>query len=134
LNQGGIFLYRNCGEGGTVRIATPSHNRIVDNQFNYQRQRLSDPAIYLGSRNYGRLENWWPGSHCNDDARGSRVGSALNNGDFARFNVVKNNRFDISKLSKRNPEDGVVTIDQLIRIGNARRDHSNDIADNDIAD
>jgi len=102
LKQGGIYLYRNCGEGGTVRIETPSYNRILNNLFVYQRQELSDPAIYVGSRNYGRFENWWPGSHCNDD-----VGRQRND-------------------SKR------ISLEQLIQIGNARRDHSNDIEANRV--
>jgi len=132
LNQGGVFLYRNCGEGGTVRYASPSYNRITNNRFLYQRLKLSDPAIFIGSRNYGRFENWWPGSHCNDDARFSSNGSAQSNGDFAQYNIVKNNLFDVSDLGRQTVESKKVTIKQLIRIGDPQRDHSNELDGNMI--
>jgi hypothetical protein len=31
LNHGGIYLFRNCGEQGTIRHTTPSYNHIVNN-------------------------------------------------------------------------------------------------------
>lgn len=132
LKQGGIYLYRNCGEGGTVRVETPSYNRITNNRFIYQRQRLSDPAIFIGSRNYGRFENWWPGSHCNDDVSGAAMGSAINNADNAQHNKISNNLFDLSKIGRQSVEFEEISIKQLIRIGNAQRDHSNEINDNQI--
>lgn len=132
LKQGGVFLYRNCGEGGTVRIGTPSYNRITNNRFIYQQQHLSDPAIFIGSRNYGRFENWWPGSHCNDDVSESPMGSAINNADNARHNKISNNLFDVSKLGRQSVDSGQISIEQLIRIGNAQRDHSNEINANRI--
>ena len=132
LKQGGIFLYRNCGEGGTVRVQTPSYNRITNNRFIYQRQQLSDPAIFIGSRNYGHFENWWPGSHCDDDASEGTTGSAINNADNARHNTVSNNLFDVSKLGRQSVESETITMEQLIRVGNARRDHSNEIKINRI--
>ena len=132
LTQGGIFLYRNCGEGGTVRIETPSYNQITNNRFIYQRQQLSDPAIFIGSRNYGRFENWWPGSHCDDDASEWAKGSAINNADYARNNTISNNLFDVSRLGRQSVESGTITMKQLIRVGNARRDHSNEIKANRI--
>ena len=132
LKQGGIFLYRNCGEGGTVRVETPSYNRIVNNLFVYQRQEFSDPAIYVGSRNYGRFENWWPGSHCNDDAVAGSRGSAKSNADNARHNTIRDNMFDLSKLGRQPNNSKRISLEQLIQIGNARRDHSNDIDANRI--
>ena len=132
LKQGGIFLYRNCGEGGTVRIETPSYNYIANNQFIYQRQQLADPAIYIGSRNYGRFENWWPGSHCDDDADAGRKGSAQSNADNARYNTIRNNLFDVSKIGRQRTDSGKISLEQLIKVGNTRRDHSNDMDANRI--
>ena len=132
LKQGGIFLYRNCGEGGTVRIQTPSYNSITNNRFIYQHQRLSDPAIFIGSRNYGRFENWWPGGHCDDDVGGGETGSAIDNADNARYNKVSNNRFDVSKLGMQTAESRKISIKQLIRVGNTELDHSNAIKANRI--
>lgn len=51
LNNGGIFLYRNCGEGGWVRHSTPSYNHIINNVFYYNTYTGSKQAIYIGSRN-----------------------------------------------------------------------------------
>ena len=132
LKQGGIYLYRNCGEGGTIRIETPSYNRILDNLFVYQRQELSDPAIFVGSRNYGRFENWWPGSHCNDDVDSGSRGSAKSNADNARHNTIRGNVFDLSKLGRQRNDSKRISLEQLIQIGNARRDHSNDIEANRV--
>lgn len=132
LKQGGIFLYRNCGEGGTVRVETPSYNRILNNRFVYQRQRLTDPAIFIGSRNYGRFENWWPGSHCDDDASAGSRGSAKSNADNARYNTISGNVFDVSKLGRQADESEYISMEKLIRIGNVRLDHSNELNANRI--
>ena len=95
LEQGGVFLYRNCGEGGTVRHASPSGNVVADNVFELDEARRDDPVIRLGSRGYGRWESVVPGSHCDDDeGPWPRVGSARDNGDFASGNTVAGNRFE----------------------------------------
>jgi hypothetical protein len=80
--RGGIFLYRNCGEGGTIRHQTPSFNTITGNRFNYSFP-LHLPAISVGSREGLRL-------YCGADA-GYPFGSSADNGDHATDNVVENN-------------------------------------------
>lgn len=79
--NGGIYLYRNCGEGGTVRHQAPQNNLIAGNTIN----NTGDYGIWLGSRNGGRL-------YCSDDA-GFRFGSGKNDGDFADNNTVRDNTF-----------------------------------------
>ena len=79
--NGGIYLYRNCGEGGTVRHQAPQNNLIAGNTIN----NTGGYGIWLGSRNGGRL-------YCKDDA-GFPFGSSKDNGDFADNNTVKNNTF-----------------------------------------
>lgn|GEM_PF-806880 len=111
-DEGGIYLYRNCGEGGTVRHGSPSGNLIAGNVFVYDAQAVRpDPAVLVGSRDYGWWEDLAPGSHCDDDRRpldgaagavesstarvlrpSLRVGSAVSNRDHARDNRVVGNR------------------------------------------
>ncbi len=80
--RGGIFLYRNCGEGGTIRHQTPSFNTVAGNRFNYAFP-LHSPAISVGAREGWRL-------YCGEDA-GYPFGSSADNGDHATDNVVENN-------------------------------------------
>ncbi|MDX0276692.1 right-handed parallel beta-helix repeat-containing protein [Sinorhizobium meliloti] len=47
--NGGIYLYRNCGEGGVIRHQTPSFNDITDNTFHFTAAD-SKPAVWFGSR------------------------------------------------------------------------------------
>jgi hypothetical protein len=44
LDHGGIYVYRNCGENGAVRHTEPSHNRIVNNTFFYDRYTEAQAA------------------------------------------------------------------------------------------
>jgi parallel beta-helix repeat protein len=85
--NGGIFLYRNCGEGGAVRHQTPTGNVISGNSFRYDSGVVPTkaPAIWLGSRN-GRSP------YCGADA-GSPFGSGADDRDFADGNTVENNEF-----------------------------------------
>jgi hypothetical protein len=54
--NGGVFLYRNCGEGGTIRHQTPAYNQIVDNTFSYATDWAgAEPAVWLNSRNGSRI-------------------------------------------------------------------------------
>ncbi|WP_319531827.1 right-handed parallel beta-helix repeat-containing protein [uncultured Cohaesibacter sp.] len=114
LNHGGIYVYRNCGEGGTVRHATPSNNQFINNSFYYNKfkgfnlniEKLGDfdlsfdvPAIWIASRNGGK-------SYCNAD-NGFPFGSSANNNDLARNNVIAQNQ--IYKLS---PQQMIVINDQ----------------------
>lgn len=50
LNAGGIYLFHNCGETGSIRRGTPSYNTIVNNVFFYVAIRAG-PSIYVASRN-----------------------------------------------------------------------------------
>lgn len=80
--QRGIDLYRNCGEGGTVRHQTPSDNVITDNRFSYT-SFLHPTLVKVGSRGGWRL-------YCGEDA-GYPFGSSLDNDDLATGNRVERN-------------------------------------------
>lgn len=82
---GGIYLYRNCGEGGTVRHQTPHGNVISDNSFDTRSLGFRSYGIWLGSRNGKRI-------YRNDDA-GYPFGSSLDDRDFADENTVTGNLF-----------------------------------------
>ena len=79
--SGGIYLYRNCGEGGTVRHQAPQNNLIAGNTIN----NTGGYGIWLGSRDGGRL-------YCNED-KGFSFGSSKDDGDFADNNTVRDNTF-----------------------------------------
>lgn len=91
LSTGGIFLYRNCGEGGTVRHQTPSYNQILNNTFFYEPivsvffVPAAKPSIVVSSRNGNR-------NYCGDDA-GYSFGSSIDNRDLGRYNVIAQNIF-----------------------------------------
>lgn len=78
-SKGGIFLYRNCGEGGTIRHTTPSDNVIESNTFSGD-----GVAVWLGSREGDRC-------YCQEDA-GHPYGSSVSDMDHARRNTVRGNR------------------------------------------
>ena len=82
---GGIYLYRNCGEGGTVRHQAPQGNVIENNFFNVKDLRSGSYGIWLGSRQGRR-------SYCEDDA-GYPFGSSIDNRDFADHNTIRGNIF-----------------------------------------
>jgi parallel beta-helix repeat protein len=82
---GGIYLYRNCGEGGTVRHQTPQGNVIENNFFNIKDLRSGSYGIWLGSRQGRR-------SYCEEDA-GYPFGSSIDNRDFADHNILHGNIF-----------------------------------------
>ena len=81
--QGAVRLYRNCGEGGTVRHQTPSDNVITGNVFRGTGLFGAEPVV-VNSRNGWRL-------YCNEDA-GYPFGSSLDNADGGTGNVVAGNR------------------------------------------
>jgi hypothetical protein len=85
LSHGGIYLYRNCGEGGTVRHQTPHHNVISGNRFSTESFGFWSYGIWLGSRNGKR-------SYRDDDA-GYDFGSSVDNRDFADNNIIAGNVF-----------------------------------------
>ncbi|WP_162596233.1 right-handed parallel beta-helix repeat-containing protein [Methylobacterium sp. 17Sr1-1] len=80
--QGGLRLYRNCGEGGTVRHQTPSDNVITGNTFRTSGFFQAAPIV-VNSRNGWRLT-------CGEDA-GYPFGSSLDNADNGTGNVVAPN-------------------------------------------
>ena len=84
-SYGGIYLYRNCGEGGTVRHQIPQGNVIENNFFNMKDLRSGSYGVWLGSREGRR-------SYCEDDA-GYPFGSSIDNRDFADHNTVRGNVF-----------------------------------------
>jgi len=85
VDYGGIYLYRNCGEGGTVRYQTPQGNVIENNFFSMKDLRQGSYGVWLGSRQGRR-------SYCEDDA-GYPFGSSIDNHDFADHNTVRGNVF-----------------------------------------
>jgi len=77
LDHGGIYLYRNCGEQGSMRQGRPSHNTIINNFFYYDRYEGGKPSIFVASRN------------------GKNTGTVTcppNFFDLAKFNVVMQNQ------------------------------------------
>ena len=94
---GGIYLYRNCGEGGTVRHQTPRENRIENNAFDLSSLRPGSYGIWLGSRQGRR-------TYCEADA-GYDFGSSADNRDFADDNVIIGNLFNPSS-SRAVRDDG----------------------------
>ena len=84
-SYGGIYLYRNCGEGGTVRHQAPQGNVIENNFFNMKDLRSGSYGIWLGSRQGRR-------PYCEDDA-GYPFGSSIDNRDFADHNILRGNIF-----------------------------------------
>lgn len=82
--NGGIFAYRNCGEGGVIRHQTPNFNTISDNSFVYSSRDAKKPAVWLNSRN-GKQR------YCFIDPR-YNFGSSKNSMDLAKKNVVSMNR------------------------------------------
>lgn len=85
-DNGGVFVYRNCGEGGVIRHQKPQFNQIVGNTFRYGSSFFAKPAVWLNSRNGSS-------SYCFKDPA-YPFGSSASNLDFAEHNVVRNNRLD----------------------------------------
>jgi parallel beta-helix repeat protein len=103
LDNGGIFLYRNCGEGGNIRHQAPQANQIVNNVFYYDKFDGDIPAIWLGSRNGNR-------AYCDLD-KGYPFGSSLSDRDDASGNFVAQNqfyKFKPSKIMRDNGEGNVL--------------------------
>lgn len=88
LDMGGIYLYRNCGEAGTVRWNTPSNNTIINNVFYYNSYNGPNRSIYIGSR--GGTQ-----SYCSEDNY-SPYGSGSDNRDLATGNVVAQNQIYVN--------------------------------------
>lgn len=102
LSHGGIYLYRNCGEGGVVRHATPSYNHIINNVFYYNRYRGGNPSVYLGAHDYGWFQETF--GFCHDDSVPDTItevpfGSGISNKDHATHNVVMQNQIFVRSVS-----------------------------------
>lgn len=83
--NGGVFVYRNCGEAGTIRHQQPDFNTISNNTFVYRMDgKVAKPAVWLGSRQ-GRQKV------CFTDPK-YPLGSSLSPLDFAQNNRVTGNR------------------------------------------
>jgi parallel beta-helix repeat protein len=97
---GGIYIYRNSGEKGTVRHQKPQFNSILYNDFNLKGMmpvRLSDGSGFQGSLvkiPYGIILGSRQGdssySELDDEYD---VGSGKSNLDFARNNSLLGNKF-----------------------------------------
>lgn len=104
--HGAIYLYRNCGEGGTVRHQTSHHNQIIQNQFALSiTSRL--PLIWLASRNGNR-------NYCDAD-QGFAFGSSIDDKDLTQHNIVRNNSFNLKELPTLYRWVSNIT-DRLIRV------------------
>lgn len=99
LDHGGIYIFRNCGESGTIRHQKPWGNEIVNNFFYYNKYDGSRPAVWVGARmrtTYVRFKgtvliNEKDPDYCwkDDDLTG---GSADDNTDNAAYTVVAQNQ------------------------------------------
>jgi parallel beta-helix repeat protein len=84
--KGGIFVYRNCGEGGTARHQAPTGNAIRANRFSISPLATAlrrAPDVWLGSRGGRRLYCFLDGA--------IPYGSGRDDGDHAEGNVVEGN-------------------------------------------
>jgi parallel beta-helix repeat protein len=97
LDFGGIYLYRNLGEGGTIRHQTPSFNKIINNTFSYdgslksKLNQLIFPTIWLGSRSGVIKYFYMAGSKFKNRDTSKPFGSSANPNDLASNNIVKGN-------------------------------------------
>jgi len=105
LRQGGIYLYRNCGEGGNIRHQSPQNNLIEDNRFYYDKYRGRNPGVWLGSRNGNR-------NYCNHD-EGYNLGSSADDRDFANNNQVINNTFVKFRRIRNDGEANLIESNQV---------------------
>jgi hypothetical protein len=120
LDDGGVNLYRNCGEHGTVRYTTPSYNVIVNNQFNYRKYKLNQAsrdryAVHLSSRNgpYSPRTN----PYCEHDRRLPGVEPTYDQGGFPIYPIDTDfpNTFDTTFITDNdNAHDNIVTSNEFL--------------------
>lgn len=122
MSFGGIHLYRNCGESGSVRHRIPQYNQIINNVFDYSSGRQSEPTIFIGTRD--DISNTVGGvkRYCSDDTGESDrpypsndvreywdnttvLSSSESNDDWAQNNVIAENQW-----IQYNPDDGLEPI------------------------
>lgn len=90
--KGGVFIYRNCGEAGTVRHNEPVKNDLFGNVFQDASGLVVGwPHIWVASRNGNR-------SYCEADA-GYPYGSSVDNLDHAHSTAIKGNHFNAGALT-----------------------------------
>lgn len=109
LNNGGIFIYRNCGEGGTIRHQTPQHNHLINNTFFYRKYKGEKPSIWVGSREGDSY-------YCDYD-KGFPFGSSINDEDFAFHNVIAQNQIYIlspAKMIRLGDKPNIVLVNKSI--------------------
>lgn len=127
LNHGGIYLYRNCGEGGVIRHQEPSRNKIMQNHFYYRSYNGSiwgtNPAIWVSSRDKkNELKAVADAGYCGDD-HGFPFGSSRDDRDHAHDTVIVRNVFsavdglDFDEMVQRDSGRNYI-------IGNARPTNS----------
>ncbi|MFN7979230.1 MAG: hypothetical protein U0P30_13930 [Vicinamibacterales bacterium] len=51
LEDGGIYLYRNCGEDNSPRLGKPTDNVIINNVFFYDKYDGDNPSVFVAQRN-----------------------------------------------------------------------------------
>lgn len=83
--SGGVYLYRNCGEGGTFRHQSPQGNLVRGNTFQYQ-VPVARPAVWIGSRQGLSVFN----SYCLVQPK--MLLGGLDHSDGANNNTVTDNR------------------------------------------
>lgn len=98
LEDGGIFLYRNCGEGGTIRVQSPVWNQFINNRFYYQNS--TSTALNVASRTGNFL--WHnPFDFCSDDETDHKSwGSAVNDDDLVHHTVAVQNQIRVRSASE----------------------------------
>ncbi|MFT4533827.1 MAG: hypothetical protein ACJA1A_002121 [Saprospiraceae bacterium] len=134
INNGGIYFYRNCGEGGTIRHTPPERNIIKNNSFYYNKYKGGKPAIYLGSRDYGFKERTF--GHCDSDD-GRPYGSSSSDKDYARYNTIQQNQFYNRKIYKHNGLQLTLvdaTLNDMIKTKGESSNSPNYISNNEMID
>ena len=86
-DTGGVYVYRNTGEGGAARHQEPRHNHITGNTFHYNNRVIARPTIWLS------FDTLWRALFLSWQDRRIPYGSGKDNADFARENTVTGNKF-----------------------------------------
>jgi len=125
-SDGGIYLYRNCGEApgdlpqtrgnGSIRHSVPRNNVIINNRFSNGDYDGSNPNIFLGSRNGNRN---YCDADLDKDGNAYPWGSSASNLDYARYNVVMQNQIFNAPFN------------DMIRVGRPSTDSHNAIDHNE---
>ncbi len=97
---GGVYVYRNCGEGGAARHQKPMFNTISNNTFHYDGLLISRPTIWVSFKNLPRLI-----FNCPMD-RSIPFGSGADDRNFADRNTVTYNKFIASSGKSFVRDDG----------------------------